>query len=396
MRILINGYHWGGNTPPFVAMFKKLGHEVKLICPGAFSTRQLLKQHKLDKTLKEEDLILPSYSKLEELAIRALRKMRCKKLSLLFMANKVKKTVKTFRPDIIYNHTFSRSTYLMLKTGFKPQVSFPFGTDVMGPKAYKDYDMHQEIVKGSEYIISALPAATEFFIKKLNVPPNKIPAPIPIGLPDLHKILEDQSKKGQIVRKKYSLPVNKMIMIETRGLRRTDGGTIALLKAVKRVNHDDIYLILTKGFLGKSAVVEQAKSLIKDLSLTKKVKIIEDELDYDEVLGLYNVSDINLSLLPHDGLGKSIMEAISQKCQLILTDLPDYRIAFEDNAEYVKHDNIEDIAISIDRTISLSLEIKEQRLRNNLRWLKTNQCFETNCKKLIELFEQVVIKTKNI
>ena len=154
--------------------------------------------------------------------------------------------------------------------------------------------------------------------------------------------------------------------------------------------------LLTKGYLGRPKVVEQAKLLIEKLNLSDNIKIIEEEMSYSHLINLFKIADINLSLLPHDGLGKSIMEAISQKCQLILTSLPYYYIAFGDNVEYVSHENVKEIELAIQRTLDLITEDKKKRIDNNLKWLLDNQDFDRNCKKMIDFFKKVVDEENNI
>lgn len=395
-RILINGYPWGGNTPPFIAKFKELGCKVKLVCPLYFSKEHLFKEQSMHECLVEDDIIIPKYSVLEKLFlkdfIRVCNNVKINSLWMPLVTTKMKKVIEIFKPDIIYNHTFSRATHIMSKTGFRPQVSFPFGSDVMGINAWKDFNIHQEIIRASEYVISALPTASEFFIEKLKVPKEKLTNPIPFGLPHLNELLSDENSdaKNKKIREKFGVPDKKIILIETRGLRRHDGGAIALVKAFKKVEREGVFLIMTKGFSGDNRVVDSVKNLISKLGLNSKIKIIEDVLSYKDVIGLYRIADINLSLLPHDVLGKSIMEAISQDCLLILTDLKDYRIAFGNNAEYVEHDNVEDIGGSIRRMINLNEAEMKRQLMNNKEWLIKNQCFDTNCKELLRLFENTI------
>ena len=406
MKILLNGFHWGGNTPPFVKKFKELGHTVKLICPYELTKKDLYNNKALSDYLQDDDLIFANYSffeinilKILSFILRVFAKLKLPNKFIfdfiIFLKSKVtKQIVNQFAPDIIYNHSLSEHTYVMIKTNFKPQVSFPFGSEIQGKYAWKNFEMHQKIISESEKILAALPGFVDFFIKQLNVPANKIPKPIPIGLPDLFKLIKNKVDKEEVL-KRFKIPLNDITIIDVRGLRKEDGGVNELIHAIKDISEHNIHLILVKGYLGNPNIVKKTKKEIKKLRLDKKVTIIEEVLDYDDLIDLIKSSNIGVSLLPHDGLGKSIMEYISQGCQLLLTDLIDYRIAFKENAEYVNPRCKIEIKTSIIKIIEMDYDLRKKRLYQNLKWLEENQDFEKNCKRLISLFEEVVIDRIN-
>jgi glycosyltransferase involved in cell wall biosynthesis len=402
MKILLNGLHWGGNTPPFVKKFKELGHTVKLICPYALNSEDLYEMHKLSEDLEDDDIIFPSYNfvdtsllKLLDFISKVLFKLKLPQLYVfkiigLIKSSRIKVVIHKFSPDIIYNHTFSeQTTFMMIMTGYKPQVSFPFGSDIMGIHARKNFNIHQKIIKESEYVIAALPDEINYFINELKVPEHKIPKPIPIGLPNLDDIIDNNIVTTDILFK-YNIPKDKIKLLDVRGLRRRDGGALTLLSVIYELNNPTLHVILTKGYGGNSAVVSECMNLIDKFGLKNQVTLIEEELSYNDQIGLFSCSDINFSLLPHDGLGKSIMEAIAKKCLLVLTNLTDYKIAFNNNAEYVEHENIESIKNAIIRSIELPTKEKEKRIDENINWLKKNQDFDKNCQELINLFTKTI------
>ena len=392
MRILINGFHFGGNTPPFVKKFKELGHEVRLIMPTVPGKAELFKLHKLSEDIDEKDLLIPSYSYIEKkllLIFRVLNKLNLYKPAINYFALKVKKEIESFKPDIIWNHAFTLETNIMLNTGFRPQVSMPFGSEILGPKASDNFQLHQEIIHKSDYILCAHPVFAQYIINNLRAPEAKVLIETPFGLPNLDKLITNNKNKSEI-RRKYNITEDKIVLIDPRGLRRVDGGSLNALKALDKIGIDNLFLILTKGILGADDVIKMAKEFISRHKLENKVLIIEDEVSYQDLIDLYKMSDIFLSLLPTDVLGLSIAEAISQDCQLVLTSLESYKISLSDNAEYVRHENVGDLVNAIYRTINLSNGEQKQRIESNKKWLLENVCFEKNCDKLLNLFDQII------
>ena len=396
MKILINGYHYGGNTPPFVKKIKELGHDVKLICPTIPGKNELFKRHALSEDIDEKDLLIPSYSYIEKkllLIFRVLNKLNLHKPAIKYFTSKVKKEIESFKPDIIWNHAFTLETNIMLNTGFRPQVSLPFGSEILGPKAGDSFHLHQEIIHKSNIILCQHPVFAQYIITNLKAPEDKVLIASPFGLPNLDKLLANNKNKSDL-RKKYHVAEDKVVLIDTRGLRRIDGGSLTALKALDKIDIDNLFLILTKGFLGADDVIKMAKEFISKHKLENKVLIIEDEVSYEDLIDLYKMSDVFLSLLPTDVLGLSISEAISQECQLVLTSLESYKISLGDNAEYVRHENVGDLVNAIHRTIHLSNEAKKQRIERNKKWLLENVCFEKNCDKTLNLFDQIIKKNR--
>lgn len=396
MKILINGYHYGGNTPPVVKIIKELGHEVKLISPTIPGRDALFKLHKLSEDIDEKDLLIPSYSYIEKkllLIFRVLNKLNLHKPAVKYFSSKVKKEIESFKPDIIWNHTFTLATNIMLNTGFRPQVSLPFGSEIFGPKASESFQLHQEIINKSDCILCAQSVFAQYLIDNLSAPESKIYIETPFGLCNLEKLITNNKEKADI-RKKYNIAEDKIVLIDARGLRRIDGGSLTALIALGKIDIDNLFLILTKGILGADDVIKMAKEFISKNKLENKVLLIEDEVTYEDMIDLYKMSDIFLSLLPTDVLGLSIAEAISQDCQLVLTNLESYKIPLGNNAEYIRHDNVEDLVTALYRTIHLSNVEQKRRIESNKKWVIENACIKKNCEKVINLFDQIIKKNR--
>ena len=393
MKILVNGYHFGNNTPPYVVKFRSLGHSTRLITAAAFGISDLLRQHALSSELIMDDLVQPTYGQIERWAVYLLRKARIPVWRMI-QARKVARVIAEFRPDVVWNHSLWIDTDVMALTGFHPQVTAPYG--------YNEVELHpgrkrirRIIYENSDGFIDALPDFREFFIKHEGVPESKFPPEtIYHGLPNLQDLLRVRVEDGRNLRIRYGISPDKIVLIETRGLRQLDGGSLDAIRAVAqlRARGLPVFLILTAGILGSGQVVRRAKDLISTLGISDSVRLVEEELGYESVIAHYAAADVFLSLLPSDALGKSIMEAIAQRCLLVLSDFRDYRTAFGSMAEYVRPGDVAAIAAAIERLICLQSEERKQRLTATRTWLELHQDFDKACDQILQYFAVVVEK----
>jgi len=387
MKILINGYHFGNNTPPYVRRFNELGHATKLITAARFDTDDLLLLHRLSPDLQRADLLQPSYGTGEKMLIRLLRKIHLPGWRQI-QAQKVRAVLDHFQPDVVWNHSLWIDTDVMIYTGFHPQVTVSYG--------YNEIQNHPErrfirriIYRNTDRFIDALPDFREYLIAHEGVDRKKFPEEtIYLGLPNLNALLASREAQVKVMRERFGIPYSIPLIVETRGLRQSDGGAIDALRALHylRSKGAQAFLILLSGILGNPSVLKEAEALIASLGLRDCVRIVAEEISYDDVLSLYAAAEINLSLLPSDALGKSIMEAVTQRCLLVLTDLPDYRTAFGEHAEYVKPGDWRAIADAINRALQLPPEQKRERLDATLQWVTDHQDFDKACERILQYF----------
>ncbi|MBM3405264.1 MAG: glycosyltransferase family 4 protein [Bacteroidetes bacterium] len=393
MRILIKSYHYGNNAPPIVKAFKDMGHETKLICLQKYRFKQILKEHPISPLLTPKDIIVLNLSIFGEWFIRISRKLNLK-IGEPFHIRKIKEKIESFNPDIIVHHGVDYNTYLTIKTNIKPQIGiwWSYGSFHQEQKQNKN-NFFQYIFKHCDGFVAFYPMVKEFLLNEAKVPSSKI-REIPIGTNRLNEFLSlDNQKEADSFRDLYGIPRDGFVIINTRSLRSHSEGASDLVRILANHSHkipENTYFVLTKGILGKTDVVNSVQQEINDNHLSKRMIIVDRELSYDELLSHFRMADVHISMLKMDLLGITINESITQDCNLILTDLPEYRKAFNENAEYIDPNDLDSIINAINKMFYLTEEEKRTKIHNNKEWLIRLGDTIDNNRKNIEYYQEVI------
>lgn len=391
MRILINGYHFGANTPPYVKAFQARGHEVRLTTAAAYGISDLLRRHPLAPELTTQDLLMPEYSWIEARVLRLLRRARIP-FWRQFQARRMLGVLREFRPDIVWNHSLWIDTDVMIWTDFHPQVTLAYGYNEVEEQPGRAW-VRKEIYARSDAFVDGLPEFRRYFIERESVPAQKYPpTTLYVGVPQLKNILSADRSASDEIRRSLGIPGDAVVLLETRGLRHNSAGALDAVRAVRalRTSGKNVKLFLIEGLLGKTVVVVEAENLARALGVQEDVVFVRGEMSTEDLLRYYLSADIYLSLLTSDGLGKSIMEAAAAGCLLVLTDLPNYRPAFGANAEYVQPADSDAVAGAVQRIMNLSPAEKALRIDANRQWLRENQDFDRASDRLLAYFESIV------
>jgi glycosyltransferase involved in cell wall biosynthesis len=341
--------------------------------------------------LTTADLLMPSYSEAEAIILRLLRAARVPFWRQL-QAQRLLPLLRQFRPDIVWNHSLWIDTDVMIWTGYHPQVTVPYGYNEVERQPGRAR-ARRRIYRDSDAFIDALPDFRRYFIDKERIPVDKFPPDtIYLGLPELRKLLDEDRSGGATLRSTLGIPSDETVLLESRGLRQPDGGAMAALHATQRLisKGHRLHLVLLAGLLGDAQVCDAVERSARELGIRDRVTIVRNSVSFDELVRYYAMADIFLSLLPSDALGKSIMEAAAVRCQLVLTDLPDYRTAFGPHAEYVRPADIDSVAAAIERVLSLTGSERRHRSDSIRAWLLSNQEFGTVCDRILAYFDAVV------
>ncbi len=391
MRILINGYHFGSNTPPYVPFFRSRGHTVMLTTAAAFGVDDLLRRHSLSPLLTVDDLLVPEYARWEARLLRTMRSARLPQWRSM-QARRMRILIDAFQPDIVWNHSLWIDSDVMIWTGFHPQVTVPYGYNEVELQPGRK-KVRRRIYEETDAFIDAVPGFRRFFTQSEGIPESKFPPEtLYLGVPGLRSLLAMPRSQAPNIRTEPGISKNTTLLLETRGLRQKDGGTMSAVRATADLvsRGADVHLVILGGLLGTAQVQHDVARIIDDLRLRDHVTTVSGELSYDTLLAHYASADIFLSLLPSDVLGKSIMEAGAAGCQLVLSDLPDYHLAFGTLAEYVDPSRPAEVASAIARIMAVSPEEKASRSDRIRRWLADHQDFETASDKILAYFQSVI------
>lgn len=359
MRILINGYYYGGNCPPFVYQLKKFNKDTKLT-----NSLNFLDYHGINKDyISEDDIIDVKLSIFEKPIIYILKRIRINFWKLILI-RRYRKLIEAYKPDIIINHKASEKAEIMLKTGFQPQLTYLYGGEVHG-KRINDSALNFIFDKST----LVLTASIELYNYVLNNRPElklKLKQ-YPVSPFELEKV--NSYKRGvnkNDIKLKLSLPTNQKIFIDSRSLRGEKAGGIAIFNAVKNLTHEGhkFKMVFLRGHLGTDKMLQFLNEYINNNPEVKEnILIIDKIVSTKEIWDLYYISDAFISLLPHDQFGSSIIDALFLECKLILSDLEAYKNELGDNALYVSNQDVTQLTSHMKKIIiGLNTPTKEDTL----------------------------------
>ncbi len=347
VRILINGYFHGPNCPPFVHYLKKLNSDTKIT-----NALGVLDDHGMNRDyLSPENILEVRFNLLEKVLVPLLRKIRVPFWKTI-LVRKAKKLVKIFCPDIIINHKASEKAEIMLRTGFRPQLTLIYGSEVHGARIQRrelDY-----IFAESTHVMMTTEQLVEHFKTERPELRDKLKV-LPIGNFDLDLILRNRREKNRTdIRSRYGFSEHETIIFENRCLRSPQGGLDAILAALTLLAGRGLKLkiVFLRGFLGTDHMVRRLQHALRNNSqLAGQVALINKIIPGDQILDYYFLADAFVSLLPDDQCGKSISDALFSGCSLILSDLEVYRHRFGAGPCYIRNQDPEQLAAAFEQLV---------------------------------------------
>ncbi len=362
MRILVNGYYYGGNCPPFVHTLKGINPEIKLT-----NALGILDEHGINRDyLTRDDIIDVDLNFFEKIIV-----ISCKKARIPFwktiLVRKAKKIVEEYKPDIIINHKASEKAEIMLKTGFRPQLTYIYGSEVHGDRIQRrelDY-----IFNESSYILTTTEHMRSYLVGKRESLKEKVKV-YPMGYFEMDYVRNYKKiNNAQEVRRKYGFGANETIIFDSRSLRGTYTGFYSIINALKKLSNQGLpfKILFLKGFLGNDYMGKQLRSIMKaDPLLAEHIVFIDEVVPNDRIIDYYYISDVFVSILPADQLGKCISEALFLDCSLVLSDLDVYKSHLGSGPCYIKDQDPNQLTAAFESIISGGSFKVESDIYNNL------------------------------
>lgn len=363
MRILVNGYYYGGNCPPFVQALKSINPDLKLT-----NALSILDEHGINHDhLTQADIIDLKLNFIEKQIVFLLKKAR-----LLFwktiLVRKAKKLVAEYKPDIIINHKASEKAEIMLKTGFRPQVTYIYGGEVHGDRVLHpalDY-----IFAESSFILTTTEQMRLHLCAKRNSLRDKTRV-FPLGYFGLERIQEyKKSASWKEIRRKYGFSEDEAVFFDNRSLRGSHAGFEVIIKALRELRDRGLSfkMIFLKGFLGTDSMVKRLRGVMNgDPSLAGHIVFNEGIVSDEQILDYYFLADAFISLLPADQCGKCINDAVFLDCSLILSDLEVYRSRLGNGPCYIQGKDAVQLASALAKIIAGGKCRVENEVHDNLR-----------------------------
>jgi len=291
---------------------------------------------------------------------------------------RLKKIIEKHNYDIVVGNSahaidFIRFTLPFLKR--KPKLVFVRrnrGVSSTFSKWFK-YSVADKIVVVSKKVYEELVKAN-FFPHKLVV--------IESGI-DLTRFYPYREKQKEL-RKQLGLPEKGKIFVNVANWILHHKRQDLLLRAFKRLNRTDTYLVL----VGLNTDSPQAKAMIKSLGLEGRVIPMGYRRDVPDIL---NAADYFAFSSDFEGIAGAVLQAMATEMVVISTaagGIPEYLKDGENGFLVPVGDEVA-LAKAMERALNLSPQ-EYHRLAVNARQTAQNYSIERTAQKYIELFEELV------
>jgi hypothetical protein len=347
MRILVNGYFYGGNCPPFIRTLKAINPETMLT-----NTLSVLDEHGMNRDyLEPGDILRLSLNFLEKAFVIACKKARLPMWKPM-LTRKATRLIRLFKPDIIINHKASEKAEIMLRTGFRPQLTYIYGGEVHGARVMRrelDYIFDQ-----SAYVLTTTEQMQSYLVSKRRELKEKTRV-FPMGYFELERIRAyAQSASRNVVRRNFGFAEDEAIFFDNRSLRGNHAGFTAIIQALRELHARGLSfkMIFLRGFLGTPAMTGKLKAILRnEPDLARHIVLIDEIVPEEKVIDYYFMADAFVSLLPADQCGKCINDAVFLDCSLILSDLGVYRSRLGEGPCYIQDQDPAQLAAAFARII---------------------------------------------
>ena len=313
-------------------------------------------------------------------------------ITILLNAKQMINIIRREKVDIVHvkSRAPSWSCYIACKiTGTKLITSFHGLYDLsnMLIRLYH-YPMMQgeRIVAVSHFIKEQLSAVYK------NLPEGKIRI-IPDGMnPKRYKPIENKTQANEIkndLYDKYHVKKDSVVIVFP-GRMVPRKGHLVLINAIKKINHNKIYCILTGNMDKYPEYVAMLRDEIFQSKMQHSIRLFGHEKNMVE---LYNIADIVLSIsVKPEASGRVIMEAQSMKKLVIATNIGVIPENIEDNENgfLIPPDDSDILAKKIQDCISILGTKEHKRITENAcNTIKTQHSTDIMFKRTLEMYNEL-------
>lgn len=364
------------HTRRLIKYFKEKGHEVYLISYKPFGN---------NKDILGVSLFLLGRGGPQIKVISAVA-------YLLSDVVRIRKIVRKLKPDLLHAHGVILYGWLGVLSGFHPIVISPLGSDVLvAPKKSKIWKLITKFTFGrADLTLTTSQYLKGYLVTEFKLPEHRVMA-LPWGsdLKIFHKGYETEVKELRI---KLGINDSNFVILSPRRLEE-DFRTEYIIRAMPYVlaKYPGVFLILLKG-RGKDSIFEtQIDNLTKELGIAQNIRMINQELNPEEMAALYNASDVLISIPKSDQFSACIREGMACGVIPIVANLEVYNqyLTNEKNAFFVNPQDPKEIAQRIIHCIEHP-ELKDRFYQVNREIVEEEGNWDKNTLKIEALFESIL------
>ena len=318
----------------------------------------------------EVHLITSNYGEIEGAKIYKIGKD--KKGSLFNFIRKMlqtRKLVRQIRPDILHAHyLFGCGTFAAF-ANYHPLVVTAWGDDIL-KDAHKNPIMKylvKFVIERADYVTFF----SEYLLKNVNKITNRTNNMMVIRPWVFEKYRMDSVNEKLIekFRSRLGITSESFVIFSPRNIQpiyRTEKIVNSIPLVIK--NYPEALFVFLKGH-DDNKYYNYIKCLIGDLNIKKNVRIIKEWLNEKDMIALYKIADIIISLPKRDQFSACVREAMMFGAVPIIGDLEIYRDELIDgkNAYFVSGEDDKEISNKILYCIRQSSSIEKMRKINEIK-----------------------------
>lgn len=349
------------HTRRWLAFFARRGHSIHLLEGYGVGIREGL----------PDGVSVHRYS--------ALGGRRIRIVSLLQGRASLRRLLSRLEPDVLHAHYITRYGWQVRLSGFHPYVITPWGSDVyVTPRSSLRARLWSRAALRSANLVTVPSDSMRDAVSRMGARPDRI-ATVPFGVDT--RIFSPGPPDSQLVER---LRVDgRKLVFSPRGIRRLYRHE-TVMDAVASL--DDVVVVMSARN-AEAPYLAELRARAERAGIAKRMRIIED-IPEGELVSLYRMADVVVSVPDSDGFPSTVLEAMACGAPVVASDVPAVRSVLERFAPelIVRAGDAPALATALRRALQLSPD-ERALLGDRMRSYVIDEAdYETNMLKMEGLY----------
>jgi len=229
----------------------------------------------------------------------------------------LKRTIRTFKPDVIHAGNSWSDSFLAGLSGFHPLLAMPYGSDVLlDPDRLRMLDWFNRVAfRAADWVTVDAERVKETIIRRYHYPAAKITV-IPWGV-DVEGIAQLRSPWRENLRKELGWESQFVVMMN-RHHEEVYGIDVFLPAMVTVVKENPNVRVL---FIGGGSLTSRYMEYIREHNLASSF-YTPGKIPRDLLYKYLHAADLYVSSSHSDGTSVSLLEAMAARLGVVVTDVP--------------------------------------------------------------------------
>jgi L-malate glycosyltransferase len=299
---------------------------------------------------------------------------------------RLKRTIREFKPDVIHSGNCWNDSFLAALSGFHPLLVVPYGSDVMlDPERSRLLDLFNRVAfRGADWVTVDAGWVKKTIIRRYRYPEDKITV-IPRGV-DVESIAQLRSPWRDSLRKELGWDAHFVVMMNRH--HEDVYGIDVFLKAMTTVIKENPNVRVM--FIGAGSLTPTYMEYIREHNLAPSF-YTPGKIPRDLLHKYLHAADVYVSSSRSDGTSVSLLEAMSARLGVVVTDVPSIKewVVQGENGEVVPRGDSDALAAAILRTSRNPGQVRAYGERN-LAVVRSRADWNQNFSAFEGLYRQLV------